>query len=215
MPDGDPVGEQGQGEPGAGAIPPAPASQQPTFTQADLDRINADTRRTEAEKERKRLLAELGLEDVESGKAAIAAAKAAEEASKSELQRAQEERDRAITKAVEAEARSTQVLIRARVEAALRDEGINPARVDHAIRLAPLGDVKVGDDGTVAGVEGAVKSVKDASPEWFGAPGKAFSAPDASGGAPPPVDYRTAPKEDRDAALRAINVKPVTRALSY
>lgn len=209
MPEGDPTPTI-EPTPGSNVSPPAGK----TFTQEDVDRINAETRRKAEEAAAKRLLAELGIEDVGKGKELFASAKAAEEASKSELQRAQEEnlRLKAQAEAAQAQARST--LVRSRVENALRDAGINPQRVEGAIRLAPLGDVKVSDDGSIAGIEEAVKAVKEASPEWFGAPGQPFSAPDASGGSLPPstFDWRTATPEQKKREMAKLGLKPYTPA---
>lgn len=209
-----PEGDQDQANAQPPAEPQAPKGK--TFTQEDLDRINAETRRKAADTEAKRILEALGIEDVEKGKAIIKAAQAADEAAKSELQRAQEENLRLKAQADQATAKAREVFVRARVENALRDAGINPQRVEGALRLAPLGEVQVADDGSIAGVEEAVKAVKESSPEWFGAPGQPFSAPDASGGGEAAgFDWKKASADERKAALAKIGVKPVSTNLRF
>jgi hypothetical protein len=205
---------QGNGTPPPPPIGSPPGAPAATFTQADVDRINAETRRKAEESAQRKLLDSLGITDVDAGKAIIEAARAAEENAKTELQRAQDEAARYRAQAEQANANAEQALIRSRVENALRDAGINPARVDGAIKLASLGDVKVTDSGVV-GVESVVEGIKTASPEWFGAPGRPFQAPDASGGGSVPVDFRTAPPEAYEAELRKLGVSRPPARFSY
>lgn len=206
MPEGETTpGEQGQGE-GSGTPPPTPPAAK--FTQEDVDRINAETRRKAEEAAAKRLLQELGIEDVEKGKAALAAAKAAEDASKSELDKAREELERLRVEKETISARERNTLVKAELKSALRDAGINPQRIDGALRLAPLGEVQVADDGTVAGVAEVVRAVKEASPEWFGAAGQPFTAPEATpGSGSAEFQWATATPEERDAELRKLGVQ--------
>jgi thioesterase domain-containing protein len=175
----------------------------------------ADLRRKESESATRKVLASLGIEDVDKAKAAIEAAKAADEASKTELQKAQDAVAAAVARADEAEAKARGTLVLSKLENQLRDAGINPQRVDGAMKLAPLNDVQIAADGSIVGLEDAVKAVKEASPEWFGAPGKPFSAPEI-GGPPPEISF--GPGTDpaaRAAELAKYSVKPVHRAISY
>lgn len=212
MPEGDPITD------------PAPPVTDPaagggsgtTFTQAQVDAFNAETRRKAAEAEQRRVLEALGVQDVDSAKAIIDAAKAADEAAKTELQKAQEENARLKAAADAATAKATNTLVLSKVENALRDAGINPARVEGALLLAPLSEVKVSDNGAVEGVEDVVKAVQAKSPEWFGVPGKTFTAPDVTGGGGnDPVDYRTASPADRARLLSEYNVKPSRAGIAY
>jgi multidrug efflux pump subunit AcrA (membrane-fusion protein) len=211
---GDPT--QGGGAPPSN--PPAPGSQSgasdKTFTQADVDRINAETRRKAEEAAQRRFLEQLGVDDVDKAKEIIAQQRASEDAAKTELQKAQEAREAAERTATEATAKAESILKLSELKSALRDAGINPGRIEGAVKLADLGSVTVTDTG-VAGIEKVVEAVKAASPEWFGAAGKPFSAPDASGGGEPKFDYRTASPEERSRRLRELNVKPVSHGVSY
>lgn len=210
MPEGDPA--TGDGGDGAKADPQSGSAPQPKFTQEDVDRFNADTRRKAEESATRRVLEQLGVDDVEKAKAIIEAQKAADDAAKSELQKAQEELDRVKSENAKISEKAQRVLVLAELKGALRDAGINTSRLDGALKLADLGVVKVADDGALTGIEDVVKSVKDASPEWFGAPGKSFSAPDASGGSGEGAgfNWQNATKEQRDAELRKLNVGPTS-----
>lgn len=76
------------------------AKNAPPPTPIDTDKIKAEA----AEAERKKVLAELGIEDIETGKTRITKAKELEDANKSELEKANEKATVAEKKASEAEA---------------------------------------------------------------------------------------------------------------
>ncbi len=145
--------------------PPAPS--EPKFTQQDLDKIAGEARskgRTSAEKE---FLEKLGVSNVDEAIAALTAAKEAEEAKKTESQRLTEENERLRAEAERATETAKRTIVATRVENALRDAGIKPERIPHAIKLANLEGVTV-EGSEVTGVDEAVAAVKEASPEWFG-----------------------------------------------
>ncbi len=147
------------------------------FSQADLDAIAGRTRQEATEKAQRDLLASLGVTDVEAAKTALAAAKAAEDAQKTDLQRATEERDKAIADAAALAQITRDTVVASRLDVALRDAGINPARIEAAKRLVDQGALKV-EGSEVTGVAEAVASLKAATPEWFGVAG---SPPDVTG----------------------------------
>lgn len=211
MPEGDPAsGDQGGEGQGGTGTPAPPATTPAKFTQEDVDRINADTRRKAEEAATRKVLEQLGVDDVEKAKQIIEARKAADDAAKSELQKAQEENERLKSENTKVSERAHKVLVLAELKGALRDAGINTSRLDGALKLADLDVVKVAESGALTGIEDVVKSVKDASPEWFGTPGKPFSAPDASGGSGEGAgfNWQTATTEQREAELRKLNIGP-------
>ncbi len=206
---GDGPDDQG-GDGGTGGGDPPPGTRGgagaggKTFTQEELDAVAGKARtegRTAAEKE---LLKSLGIDSVEAAQAALKAHRDAEEASKTELQRAQDEAARLTAEVEAVKAQATTAVALSRLEGALRDAGVNPARIPAALRLVELDKLKV--EGTeVTGLLEAVESVKATSPEWFGARGT--PPPDASGGGNGTVDLRTAPSDVVEAALARYGVR--------
>lgn len=153
---GDPAG----GDPAAGG--------DPKFSQAELDAIAGKARgegRTAAEKE---LLKALGVTDVETAKATLQRARELEDAQKSELERAQTAAQELTKRAEEAEGSLRETLVNSSVESALREAGINPARVKTAMKLIDRSAIEV-DGSEVKGVTEAVAALKTETAEWFGA----------------------------------------------
>jgi len=196
------------------APPVATPPGEPVFSKADIEAAAAKARERAEQETVKKVLADLGVGDLDAAKALLEAQRAAEEAAKSELQKAQDAATKAMAEADQAKAQARNTVVVAEVRSALRDAGINPARLDGAMRLADLAGLSLDADGAVQGLEAAVASVKQASPEWFGAPGKPFSAPDASGSSSG-VDYRTASPEERASMLRALNLSPAVAGFAY
>jgi hypothetical protein len=98
--------------------------------------------------------------------------KSREEKLEEQLKALQSEREQALQSA-------NQRVITSELRSALTNAGINPERMGAAARIADTSSLEVADDGTVKGLEDAVKGVKETSPEWFGERQKR-SAPDAS-----------------------------------
>src|SRR5487761_605939 len=167
------------------------------FTQEDLDRIAGESRKAGREVAEKELLKELGVESRDAIAATLKAAKDAEDSQKTELQKAQEEATKAREEAVAAQAEAKNSRITTALALKIRDEGINPDRAAAAMRLVDSSKLEV-KDGEVVGLDDAVKALKEASPEWFGA--FKGSLPDASGSGGTALDYRTATPEERDKA---------------
>jgi hypothetical protein len=176
---------------------PAPAPEQPkTFTQDEVNRlIAAEKRRLQAEAPD---LAELRakakrLDDIEA-------------ASKSELEKAQERIAAAEATAKTATDRAQAALRRAAVVAAAQRAGaVDP---DAVLALIPQDAVTVSDDGSVTGVDEAVKALLDAKQYLVGKP-PTPSPGGADGGPRGPQpgtisrdDLKTMTPEQIDAAYR-------------
>lgn len=120
---------------------------QPTFTQADLDRIAGNTRKEAMAKFAK----DHGFDSVDDLKAAIKAQKDAEEQAKSDLQKAQEaeQREKTAREAAEAELR------RLRIETAILEKatGLNFANPRDAMALLDMSKVEIDDTGKVTGFD--------------------------------------------------------------
>jgi hypothetical protein len=120
---------------------------QPTFTQADLDRIAGTTRKEAMAKFAK----DHGFADVKALEAAIKAQKDAEEQAKTDLQKAQEgeQREKTAREAAEAE------LKKVRIETAILTGAaeLNFANPQDALALLNLSGVQIDDAGKVTGHE--------------------------------------------------------------
>jgi hypothetical protein len=91
-----------------------------------------------------------------------------EAANQSELEKANAAREKAEAKAAEVTARAQEALIRASAMAELAKQGVS--NVDGALRALDKTGLTVGDDGTVSGVEEAVKGLLEQIPEFVGKP---------------------------------------------
>lgn len=89
-----------------------------------------------------------------------------EQAGATELEKANAAREKAEAKAAEALARSEDTLKRASAMAELAKQGVT--NVEGALRALDKTGLTVGDDGTVSGVEEAVKGLLEAIPEFVG-----------------------------------------------
>jgi hypothetical protein len=175
----------------ADAAAAAEKAKEVKFSQADLDRIAGESRgagRAAAEKD---LLEKLGVTDLDAAAAVLKAAADAEEANKTETQRLAEELTREKARADENAQAALRVVTTSELKGALRDAGINPDRLDAAMRLADVASLKV-EGTTVTGIPEVIESVRTTSPEWFGS---VHGAPDAQGGGGGSVDFRTASRD--------------------
>lgn len=196
----DDNGDEGEGSDDAGTETQpdksGSASDDTTFTQADVNRIASERAKRAEESALKKLYADLGFESGDDLKSLVTAHRAAEEAEKSELEKAQAEIEKARKKAEEAEQRATD-LEQARLEDR-RDNallaGLNtaekPAAVLTLIKATYAEDLKtvLGEEGTAdaKAVEGLVKKAEAEWPGMFksGSPGSQSH----SGGKPPKPD---------------------------
>lgn len=178
------------------------------FTQADLDRLIGEARQKAADSTRKKVLAELEIDDPDSDKELLKAAKAKREADKTEVERAageatkEKERREKVEQefadfkaGVEAERRLTTLntavkdaLAKANAKA---DKVLKLLRADHADSL----DAVLKEDGTVdeKKLTALVDAARKQYPEDFGKGG--VGSPSNSGG--------RSPQLGADAAKRA------------
>lgn len=142
-----------------GDEPPAAPPADRTFTQADVDRI-VQERLARDRRDRP------SDEEIQAMREAMQRLQEIEDRDKSELQRAQEEAQRLARERDDALTRANRRLI----DAAVITEGANLKAVkpEHLPRLIDTDSVTVSDDGTVTGVQEAVKAFLDANPEYVG-----------------------------------------------
>ena len=179
----------------------AEANKAVKFTQEQLNAVAAKARDEGRGAETKRILAELGIDDVVKAKEALLAIKELEDKNKSEVQKLAEERDLAKKEADIAKKESFTILVNAKLEGALRDAGINPLRLSSAVKLADLSTITI-ENGSVVGIDAIIKLVKESTPEWFGAK---FSPPETNGSNNSKSDYRDTNPEDVRKALQKYN----------
>lgn len=173
------------------------------FTQEQLNAIASKARDEGRGSETKRILAELGVDDIVKAKEALAAIKELDDKNKSEVQKLAEERDKARLEAETAKNDAFRFLVNAKLEGALRDANINPLRIANALKLANLSGITV-ENGEVKGIDAIVKEVKDSTPEWFG--GK-FSPPDAGKDGSSKVNYKELSPDEVSKALNKYNLR--------
>lgn len=163
--------QQGQGQPTPddGGQPSDAAPR--TFTQADLNKIAANEKRdgTKAGKQAaiSELLEKTGAESIDDVLSAYTEYRGIQEAVTTEADRANKRAENLEKRAKTAEERYTTTLREYALRDALRDSGINSARLPLALRVADLESLSVDDEGAVSGIEGVVEAIKEASPEWF------------------------------------------------
>lgn len=133
-----------------------PGDQAKTFTQAELERIVQDRVARESKKYD-------GFDDL---KTKAAEFDKIQDQQKSELQRANERAEKAERDAAErTTAANTRLMEAAVLSEATKQKAIKP---EHLFKLIDTKKVTVGDDGQVAGAEGAVKAFLEANPEYVG-----------------------------------------------
>lgn len=143
-----------------------------TFTQADLNKIAANEKRSGTTAGRQAaiedVLSKTGAESIDDVLSAYTEYKGIQEATESEADRANQRAERLEKRAKTAEQRYTTTLREYALREALRDEGINASRIPLALKVADLESVTVDNDGNVGDITAVVEAVKEASPEWFG-----------------------------------------------
>lgn len=182
-----PAGDPPAGDPpaGGGATPPADppptggdGDKKPFATFPDEKSFMARIKR-EAATQQAEFLKSLGVEDAEGLKAILEAEKKRKDDEMTESERLakqlkdlETERDSALTRA-EAITRNTEAKLMA------AELGVNPARINHFLKLADLGDVKVYKDGSVdaEAMKGKLTTLLGELPEF-----KGVSAPPQGGG---------------------------------
>lgn len=149
------------------------------FTQADLDRIAGDTRKSAKEKAIADFLKDLGVDNADDARAKISAAKAKEDAEKTASEKADAARLKAEAErdALKAQLAGIETQRRvdkrdARITAAARDGGATvPEDVIAWAEKYKADAIKavMADDGTVdeKGVKALVDAAREARPTWF------------------------------------------------
>lgn len=174
--------EQGQGQQATEPVEPnnpqtpkeptTPAANAAKYTDADLDKYKGTARKEGRSAAMNELLSELGAESLDSLKEGYSGWTEAQELAKSDLEKEKQAREAAEKTATDRD-RSLDSL---RKEYALRDkfrdEGLNPERLDLALRVADTDSLEIeGGKLKPDSLQSAVDSLKQSSPEWFGSTG--------------------------------------------
>ena len=159
----EPTGNEPEGKPAGGTTEPEAGSskdgEEKLLPQSEVDRIVQDRLARAAKGQpSKDELAEL--------RAAKVKLEEIEQAGASELEKANAAREKAEAKAAEALSRASETMIRASALAELAKQGVT--NVEGALRALDKTGLTVGDDGTVSGVEEAVKNLLESIPEFVG-----------------------------------------------
>lgn len=181
---------QGQATPEAGAGEQQ-ASEERTFTQADLKKIAANEKREGKNSAISELLERTGAESIDDVLSAYEEYQGIQEAVTTEADRANERAERLEKRAKSAEERYTNTLREFALRDSLRDAGINPERLKGAMRLADTSALEVDKDGNVSGLDEVVEAVREEAPEFFGSQERQrISAPQTNGtGVPRPAPH--------------------------
>lgn len=123
--------------------------------------------------ERARVEEEYGV-PAEEARRIIAEAQAREESQQTEVQKAQkqvqkveQERNTVKEELDAAYAHIAEISQENALRSALAESGLNPKRVNIAIRSADMAMLDIDGDGNVSGVEDVITALKEESPEWF------------------------------------------------
>jgi len=193
----DPPAEAGGSDSGS-------KQQDPTFTQADLNRIAA----REKDEGKRAAMAEVASKlgcTVEEAIELVKTARAKEDAEKSEAQKAKEAADRAAADAEKAKAEAAREKHLARVERALIKAGVDEKKLDKVARML---DAEVGAE--MDAIEAATKDLKKDFPELFnGRKGPIDS--DTGGGSPKPTikddDYSSGVERAKRYSQSVLGIK--------
>lgn len=137
------------------------SSQGKTFTQDELNAIVQDRLARAAKGQPSK-------DELKALQEAKAKLEEIEQAGASELEKANTAREKAEAKAAEAVQKANERLIRADAMAELAKQGVT--NMEGALRALDKTGLTVEDDGTVSGVEEAVKSLLESIPEFVGKP---------------------------------------------
>ena len=176
-----PEGQQTQGE------GQAEATEERTFTQADLKKIAANEKREGKNSAISELLEKArevnpDIESIDDVLAGYSEYAGIQEAVTTEADRANERAERLEKRAKSAEERYTNTLREFALRDSLRDAGINPERLKGAMRLADTSALEVDREGNVSGLEEVVEAVREEAPEFFGSTERQrVSAPQTNG----------------------------------
>ena len=177
-----PEGQQTQGE------GQAEATEERTFTQADLKKIAANEKREGKNSAISELLEKArevnpDIESIDDVLAGYSEYAGIQEAVTTEADRANERAERLEKRAKTAEERYTNTLREFALRDSLRDAGINPERLKGAMRLADTSALEVDKEGNVSGLDEVVEAVREEAPEFFGEglPKPRVNAPQTNG----------------------------------
>lgn len=192
-------------EPSGGGVPPAPASpagavpsDEKKFTQADVNRFNAESNRKAEEKARNELLELLGVKSPEEAKTALETFKRLEDEKKSELEKAQAEiakhkaqAEKAKSDAEAALKQANEKLLQSAVLLEAQRANVDDSEIKSVwreLRDTPglLEKVKPTDTGDFDGVGEVVKEIVKAHPKWLKGTSRTLGTPTIANPTPKP-----------------------------
>lgn len=134
------------------------------YTDRDLDKHKGNARK----EARSALLKDLGFEKPDDLKAFVEEYRSVQEATKTEADIISEERDKVRNELDKAYAYIAQMKEESALRDALTKAGIKAERIPLALKVVDSDALDVDDDGNITGVDDAVSTLKEQSPEWFG-----------------------------------------------
>jgi hypothetical protein len=172
------------------------------FSQADVDRLQADRAKRAKKAAVKNLLEELGFDDVTALKTVLSEHQKAQEAQKTDLQKAQEERDSEKAAREQLEARYKRERIDRIIEREARGMEFAETAIPDVTLLIDRSEIDEDDKGQISGVKEALQSLLEAKPHMKKA---------AKGGDPPDIDGdkgkgSSKGKPDRSAVKRRFGI---------
>lgn len=199
---------QDSGAPESGGTQGEGREAQRTFSQADLNKIAANEKRSGTKAGREAAITELlektGAESLDDVLSAYTEYQGIQEAVTTEADRERTAREKAEEKSKTFQERYTSTVREYALRDALRDAGINSDRLALAVKVADLSEIQVDKDGKLlSGVDEAVQAIQEASPEWFGSQERPrVNAPQTEGtGVERPGEGSGDPRTDMGSAL--------------
>jgi hypothetical protein len=166
-------GGAGAGEGGAGAGAKGGAGggepTKPFATFPDEKSFMARIKR-EAQSMQSDFIKSLGIENAEALKALIDTDNKRKEDELTESQKLQKKIDDLTTRSNEAQVKAEQIARTSEAKQLAAELGVNPARINHFLKLVELGDIKVNEDGTVDSdtIKGRLATLLKELPEFKG-----------------------------------------------
>ncbi len=163
--------EQGQAAPegqsptqGVEGVRNGAEGQEKTLTQTEVNKIMGGVR----DDTTATILKQRGYKDLDSLDADLGSLQEQREAAKSDLDKARESNSTLKTENDQLYARLAENEMKSSLRDSLDEAGVNPQRMQAAMRLADLDALDIDGDGNVTGTDEQIKAIQEAAPEFFG-----------------------------------------------
>lgn len=173
--------------------------QEKTLTQTEVNRIMGGVRDDASDT----ILKDLGYKDLDSLKADVGSLQEQREAAKSDLDKARESTSTLKAENDQLYARIAETEMKSSLRDSLAEAGVNPQRIQAAMRLADLDALDIDDEGKVTGTEEQIQAIQEAAPEFFGNT-SIRRAPDLTG--PPQSRPKTPEDGQAQHLMRALGL---------